>query len=219
MDVGERIQQLRKNNHLSQEQLAERLQISRQSISKWESGQSLPELDKVVQLSKVFEVTTDYLLTGATVINPVEQIQGGKSQAFIDNGMLYSIVASGINVIGLVAMITLWNTWYRELAFGIGLIIQIIGCMCFEVGAYFHKRNDCAKYVLDHLKYYGLNVWLLLFVPISYGMAKLQNGKIFAMPYKYYALPYIAACTFITCILGAITYFSKQNTVINGKML
>lgn len=62
MILAEKIQQLRKRNNLSQEQLSDKLGISRQSISKWESGQSIPEIDKIIQLSDVFGVTTDYLL-------------------------------------------------------------------------------------------------------------------------------------------------------------
>ena len=62
MNLAEKLQQLRKRNNLSQEQLAEKLGISRQSISKWESEQSAPEIDKIVQLSEIFGVTTDYLL-------------------------------------------------------------------------------------------------------------------------------------------------------------
>ena len=47
---------------MTQEQLAEKLNVSRQSISKWESGQVIPEVEKIVELSKVFNVTLDYLL-------------------------------------------------------------------------------------------------------------------------------------------------------------
>jgi transcriptional regulator with XRE-family HTH domain len=62
MNVAEKIQQLRKRDNFSQEQLAEMLGISRQSISIWESGQSVPELDKIVRLSDLFKVSTDFLL-------------------------------------------------------------------------------------------------------------------------------------------------------------
>ena len=62
MHLSEKIILLRKRNGWSQEELAERLNVSRQSISKWESGQSVPELDKILQLSSIFGVTTDYLL-------------------------------------------------------------------------------------------------------------------------------------------------------------
>ncbi|WP_303189754.1 helix-turn-helix domain-containing protein [Fusobacterium ulcerans] len=57
---------MRKQNGMSQEKLAQLLGVSRQSVSKWELGQSLPEIDKIIQLSNIFEVTTDYLLKDVT---------------------------------------------------------------------------------------------------------------------------------------------------------
>lgn len=62
MSIGNRIQQLRINNGLTQEQLAEKLGVSRQSISKWEMEQSLPEIDKVILMSKLFSVGTNEIL-------------------------------------------------------------------------------------------------------------------------------------------------------------
>lgn len=62
MNLSEKIMLLRKKQGWSQEELANRLNISRQSISKWESGQSQPDIDKIILLSQLFQVTTDYLL-------------------------------------------------------------------------------------------------------------------------------------------------------------
>lgn len=62
MTLGKRIQELRKQNNFSQEQLAEKLEVSRQAISKWELDQSIPDTDKIIQLSFLFKVSTDYLL-------------------------------------------------------------------------------------------------------------------------------------------------------------
>ena len=62
MDFSEKLLTLRKSRNLTQEELAEQLDVSRQSVSKWESGQAVPELDKIVALSRIFDVTTDYLL-------------------------------------------------------------------------------------------------------------------------------------------------------------
>ena len=62
MDVSEKILQLRKANGFTQEELAEKLNVSRQSVSKWDSGQSVPELEKLVALSEIFQVSTDHLL-------------------------------------------------------------------------------------------------------------------------------------------------------------
>ena len=64
MNIADRIQNLRKLRGISQEQLADRLGVSRQTISKWESEQSTPDMEKIILLSDYFEVTTDYLLKG-----------------------------------------------------------------------------------------------------------------------------------------------------------
>lgn len=68
MTVGERIQQLRKAAGLSQEQLAEQLDVSRQSVSKWELNDAAPEISKIIALSELFGVSTDELLKGAKSI-------------------------------------------------------------------------------------------------------------------------------------------------------
>jgi transcriptional regulator with XRE-family HTH domain len=60
--LGEKIHRLRKSKGLSQEALAGQLTVSRQAVSKWELGESVPDTENVVQLSKIFGVSTDYLL-------------------------------------------------------------------------------------------------------------------------------------------------------------
>ena len=70
MNLSDRIQYLRKARGISQEGLADQLGVSRQAVSKWESEQSMPDLDKIISMSDYFEVTTDYLLKG---IEPVVQ--------------------------------------------------------------------------------------------------------------------------------------------------
>lgn len=62
MNLSTKIYELRKAKGMSQEKLAELVGVSRQSISKWESGETIPELERLVELSRIFEVTTDYLL-------------------------------------------------------------------------------------------------------------------------------------------------------------
>ncbi|WP_371185057.1 helix-turn-helix domain-containing protein [Thalassotalea maritima] len=62
MILAEKISKLRKQLGWSQEELAEKLDVSRQSISKWESNISIPELNKIIKLAEVFEVSTDFLL-------------------------------------------------------------------------------------------------------------------------------------------------------------
>ena len=62
MTIGEKISKLRKENNYTQEQLAEILSVSRQSVSKWETDLTYPETEKIIALSKLFSCSADYLL-------------------------------------------------------------------------------------------------------------------------------------------------------------
>ena len=62
MILADKIIRLRKKHGWSQEELAEKMQVSRQAVSKWEGAQTMPDLEKILMLSKLFGVTTDYLL-------------------------------------------------------------------------------------------------------------------------------------------------------------
>ncbi|MDE6092098.1 MAG: helix-turn-helix domain-containing protein, partial [Ruminococcus sp.] len=62
MILADKIIELRKKAGMSQDELAEQMDVSRQSVSKWESAQSIPDLNKILKLSQIFGVSTDYLL-------------------------------------------------------------------------------------------------------------------------------------------------------------
>lgn len=64
MNIGEKLYELRKEKHLSQEEVAEKLDVTRQTISKWETNQSTPDFDKIKPLCELYEITADELLTG-----------------------------------------------------------------------------------------------------------------------------------------------------------
>ncbi len=77
MILAEKIMMLRKKNGWSQEDLAMKLDISRQSVSKWESTASIPDLDKLIKLSEIFGVSTDYLLK-----DEIEESEGISAGSF-----------------------------------------------------------------------------------------------------------------------------------------
>lgn len=62
MNFGIKLQQLRKEKGLSQEALAEKLNVSRQAVSKWETRDGYPEMDKIILISDLFQVSIDYLM-------------------------------------------------------------------------------------------------------------------------------------------------------------
>ena len=69
MTIGEKITHLRIANGISQEKLADMLGVSRQSISKWESDESLPQIDKIVEFCQLFKISTDELLHDNVIIH------------------------------------------------------------------------------------------------------------------------------------------------------
>ena len=88
MILADKITALRKKAGWSQEELAEQLGVTRQSVSKWEGAQSVPDMDKVVQMSRLFGVTTDFLLKDELseedklVVNRARKVQRFLSQPF-----------------------------------------------------------------------------------------------------------------------------------------
>ena len=89
MIFADKLITLRKKAGWSQEELAEKLNVTRQSVSKWEGAQSVPDIDKILQLSCLFGVTTDYLLKDA---GPGQRLpcqgQGQRAQAGAGDGAL-----------------------------------------------------------------------------------------------------------------------------------
>ena len=89
-NLGERLYKLRTKHEMSQGDLAEKLDVSRQTISKWENNMSIPELDKIISLSNVFGVSVDYLVKG--------EGEATTAQADVVEVAEYEVVAESIPV-------------------------------------------------------------------------------------------------------------------------
>ena len=81
MNIGERITTLRKEKDISQTELAKRLSVSRQAVSKWEQGTSTPDTERLIQLAEILDTEVEYLATGvhpepgSVVLNVVETVE------------------------------------------------------------------------------------------------------------------------------------------------
>ena len=80
MILSEKIAEERKKNGWSQEELAEKLSVSRQAVSKWESASSVPDLQKLLRMAEIFEVSTDYLLKDEMGKEEVEKISDYRTE-------------------------------------------------------------------------------------------------------------------------------------------
>lgn len=102
MSLAVRLQKLREEQHLSQEQLAEQLGVSRQAVSKWENEQANPDIENIIKLSKIFGVSNDYLLTGEnapnieTIHNPSKSNKNSPIPIIITIGATLLLLIAGI---------------------------------------------------------------------------------------------------------------------------
>lgn len=132
--LADRIQQLRREHGLSQEQLAEKLNVSRQAVSKWESAQAQPELDKILALSELFCVTTDYLLKGSRGTPPeAGSAPACRPDAAFASRVLYLAALFFLGV-GLVCALAAWHEKQTADCIAGGMVVQGIGVVCYGVG-------------------------------------------------------------------------------------
>ena len=90
MEFNEKLQELRKNKGLTQEELAEILYVSRTAVSKWESGRGYPNIDSLKEISKFFEVSIDDLLSGEKLLSIAEKENKSNIRNMCD--LLFGIV-------------------------------------------------------------------------------------------------------------------------------
>lgn len=146
MSFPENLQYLRKKEHLTQEQLAERLEVSRQAVSKWESGQSYPEMDKLMQLCDLFRCGLDDLVKGDVTI-PDKQDQAGYDRHMNQLSLMTATAVSMI--ITSIALFTIAEAMLggivhdEFLSIGVFIIVGIAVSMLIVNGInhdYFKKR-------------------------------------------------------------------------------
>lgn len=145
MEFNEKLQYLRKQHSMTQEQLAEKLYVSRTAISKWESGKGYPNIESLKSISKVFSVSIDELLSGEELIELAET----ENHSNLDK--IYRILDS---ILDLMA---------------IGLII--LPLYGKRIGGYIYSVN-LFSFSLDNPIIYAM-YWIILIALISIGITKL----------------------------------------------
>lgn len=204
MNFGEKLQALRKSRGMSQEQLAERLEVSRQSVSKWELGESVPELDKVVTLSELFGVTTDYLLKEGEQPQPVFPAAREDRRKTI--GQVQYVCSVGIMAIGLFAAFAEWYETQSDPAIWLGLSLQMGGIVWYFAGKLICRQE--APFFIKLLD------WALgLFLPVSIVASLFVYRRLFAYPV---GIP--MTVLFLALYLGAmaVVFFLLRKKEKNG---
>lgn len=162
MILAEKISTLRKKNGWSQEQLAEQLGVSRQSVSKWESGMSIPDLDKILKISTLFGVTTDFLLK-----DEIERELPPETVEEVKTGVCYVDAEEANEYMSLAAQTA------KKIAAGVALLIlsPVILIIMGGVAEYYHVITE------DMAGGIGTSV-LLVFVIIGVAILILNGLKL-----------------------------------------
>lgn len=133
MKLREKLQSLRKSKGMSQEEMSGRISVSRQAVSKWELGESTPEIDNIVQISNIFNVTIDSLLKDDEEL----QNHSDKISANHENNITVQILWVASVVFLAIGLFCTFGGWYEkqtaEAVWG-GMIIQMVGGAGYYIG-------------------------------------------------------------------------------------
>lgn len=211
MKLSDKIVGLRKSNGMSQEDLAEKLDVSRQAISRWESGSAMPDANNILQLSKLFGVTTDYLLNddyqSDNDLPKVKEVQNDN----LGQIMIY-LVTLEVMILLMQFMTTfiLQNVFFAFLSF-LPFVAAIGG---FEY-AYQKKVSSAAEKTKNfRRKFYKISAWLGLYFPIRFVISML--AKLYPRPYSVLLLEVIILVVYI-CAATSVNLSIDKSYLIKDK--
>ena len=190
MTIGQKITRLRKEDNLTQEQLADILHVSRQSVSKWESNLSYPETEKLIQLSKLFNCSIDYLLNNEVEIKDSlsnnSTVSKKKKKITINKrGLPLAIATMAIAVLALIFYVS----------------------STFDISYY-------SYYQINPSYYYTINL-TVNFYEVCFGIFSFTDNPFFTF---IYLITFIL--TISTFILGCFyMFFSKKALYISVKIV
>ena len=199
MSLGTNISRLRAEHHLSQGDLAEALAVSRQSVSKWETDSSVPDLDKLVKLSQVFDVTLDELVMGA---EPQPKVEAPSQRVIVSHRMPGRKIA-GIILFCMGFLAFLIPTVLGGILTGLLLAVPFLVCgiICFLA----RKRPGLwcawALYLIADIFFHyatGLN-WTYIFATFSWEQMGLTS--------VYVVTAWIQVLVTLALLIGTVRSF------------
>ena len=167
MKINEKIYTLRKKFGWSQDELADKLSVSRQSVSKWETGDSVPEIAKLLALAKIFSVTTDYLLDDSKEeyiplqeeksTDTADKVPGKTESLFKNYGWILGVVLLLLGLWRIVSAVSGIATFSQVGAFGVlggaaflPFLFSVLTGIALAVGGiimikYLRKKDETGK--------------------------------------------------------------------------
>ena len=201
MEFSEKLQELRKQKGLTQEELAKSLYVSRTAISKWESGRGYPNIDSLKEIAKFFSVTVDQLLSGEEVLSIAQEDQNQKTGHLrdlvfglldISVAMFFFLPLFGQNVGGSVQEVSLLALSEIAAYLKIGYFICVIATVLLGV-------------LTLALQNWQALLWLRSKSILSLGLTAL-GILLFILSRQ----PYAAAFSFIFFVIKGLLLLKKQ---------
>ena len=229
MILADKIIRLRKKNGWSQEELADKMNVSRQAVSKWESAQTIPDLERILQLSQLFGVTTDYLLkdeiedeelTGDTYSDTtVKKISIEEANAYIKQRKKASwrialatflCILSPITLLVLSMLSELPNAIVTEATAGaVGLTVLFAFVLCaVPIYIYCGFKNQPYAFLDKNVLF-----------ELEYGVKGLVTEKQNAFRPTYIAYNIIATCLCIFSVVPLVLLSFSENVILVAAAL
>lgn len=209
MTLGEKIYKLRTQHNLSQGDLANELNVSRQSISKWENNNSTPDLDKIIKLAEIFNVSLDELIKNEekdeTIINntpektPTTQTKNREKK-----------IGKGLLIAGVISI-------FVFLLLGLGITGFFIAIPLFACSIIYYKAKN------NHFFYFLwaiiplADLYIRFVTGINWNVIKQTLTWEYSMNYGRLAIGWIQFIVILFLIIFSIVKLSKKNVEINKK--
>ena len=201
MEFNEKLQNLRKQRGLTQEELAEKLYVSRTAISKWESGRGYPNIESLKAISKFFSVTVDELLSTDEILTIAEEDNKRKEKHFRD--LMYGLLDLSIAML-------LFLPLFAEKAEG---IVQSVSLIALDnVQAYLKIAYFTVVILIIIMGILTLalqNCQWVAWVK-SKAMISLILGSIAVLVFMVSSQPYAAVFAFVLLVIKALMLIKKQ---------
>ena len=201
MEFNEKLQELRKQKRLTQEELAEKLYVSRTAISKWESGRGYPNIDSLKEIAKFFSVTVDELLSPNEVLTIAEEDGKQKEKHFRD--LIYGLLDICIAML-------LFLPFFAEKEDGAIQSVSLIaldGVQPYLKIAYF--AVVISSILIGILALALQNCQWVAWVK-SKTMISLMLGAIAVLVFMISSQPYAAVFAFVLLVIKALMLIKRQ---------
>jgi len=208
MTFGEKLLKLRKESGLSQEGLAEKLEVSRQAVSRWENEGILPDCPNLLALSRLFGVSTDYLLNDGyqsdqdlpAVRSTRDLLEGEKRRQST------TILLAGLHAVILMLALGCWAAWQRPFPVALCAAAALGDIVYFEAWLRRGPAGEGEVRVLRR-RYYRLSVWFFAWFPVRWGCVFM--GHFWPRPVNALTIGAVTVGTWLL-VCGAVWFLLRE---------